>query len=67
MHLAPHDINYLICCEKEPFYPTGWLYRGIFEDLELRGLVRSTPFGAGFVITDAAKVLLAAYRNTTSS
>jgi hypothetical protein len=37
--ITDNDVIYLGACEKQPFYPIGWLYTNVFESLRDRGLV----------------------------
>ncbi len=38
--LSKSDRDHLATLRKGPFYPIGWLYRGVYENLASRGFCR---------------------------
>lgn len=65
MNTEPHPtadvVAHLTCIEHAPFYPVGWLYTHVYEDLRLRGLAVLTI--RGYEITQAGRALLDAHRS----
>ena len=54
--ISDGDVSHLECVEREPFFPIGWLYRGVFRDLLSRGLV-SYMADKGFISNYGAEEL----------
>lgn len=60
--LVTPDISYLEAVERAPFIPTGPLYTSVYEELLERGLVHLAD--EGYIISEAGRAHLAAYRTT---
>lgn len=52
MTLSETQVSCLKACRFEPFYPTGWLYRMVLEELRGLGLLKPDAWH-GYQITEA--------------
>lgn len=59
--LTSTDVSHLEIVETHSFQPIGWLWKSVYEQLRMRGLVEYTRQG-GFILSDDGARALARFR-----